>query len=90
MENMNGETYMTLVAFLGLFSWIPQIGRILETKSTDDFSLVTTAILIWANGSFLWWAFQINDTPLLIQQVITCIMLGVFTFLVLKYRSWNQ
>ena len=84
---MNGETYMTMIAFLALFSWIPQIARIIKTESSDDFSLWTTGILCWANGSFLWWSFKIQDTPLFIQQAITCAMLIIFTVLVLKYRS---
>ena len=87
---IDGETYMVLVATLGLFSWVPQIHRILQTRSTDDFSLWTTAILVWANGSFLWWSIQIDDTPLFVQQAITCVMLAIFTFLVLKFRKWNK
>jgi uncharacterized protein with PQ loop repeat len=87
---MNGEAYMTGVAFLALFSWIPQIWRIIQTESSDDFSLWTTGILCWANGSFLWWAFKIEDTPLLIQQALTCTMLIVFTMLVLRYRSGSN
>lgn len=81
------EIYMIVVACVALTSWLPQIYRILETKSTDDFSLITTAILVWANGSFLAWALYNSDTPLLIQQSLTVIMLFIFTYLVLKYRS---
>jgi uncharacterized protein with PQ loop repeat len=81
------ETYMMFVAFVALTSWLPQIHRILQTKSTDDFSLITTAILVWANSSFLAWAFYNSDKPLLIQQSLTVFMLFVFTYLVLKYRT---
>lgn len=81
------ETYMIFVAVVALTSWLPQIHRILQTKSTDDFSLITTAILVWANSSFLAWAFYNSDTPLLIQQCLTVFMLFVFSYLVLKYRS---
>ena len=81
------ETYMIFVAVVALTSWLPQIHRILKTKSTDDFSLITTAILVWANSSFLAWAFYNSDTPLLIQQCLTVFMLFVFSYLVVKYRS---
>ena len=30
------EAYMVVVAFVALTSWLPQIHRILQTKSTDD------------------------------------------------------
>jgi len=81
------EAYMVFVAFASLTSWLPQIHRILKTKSTDDFSLITTAILIWANGSFLAWAIYNSDKPLFVQQILTVIMLCVFTYLVIKYRT---
>jgi len=81
------ESYMVCVAILALTSWLPQIHRMIKTKSTDDFSLITTAILVWANGSFLAWAIYNGDKPLFIQQSITVVMLFVFTYLIFKYRS---
>lgn len=86
---MNGlEIYMSIVAVASVASWIPQMSRILATKSTNDFSLWTTGILAWVNISFLIQALVIEDTPFIIMQSITCFMLGVFTFLVLRYRRW--
>tara|TARA_R110000744_G_scaffold237024_1_gene354516 strand:+ start:545 stop:820 length:276 start_codon:yes stop_codon:yes gene_type:complete len=84
---ISAEQYMTFVAFGALGSWFPQIARMIKTKSTDDFSLWTTAILMWANGSFLWWAYQIDDKPFMLQQILTMIMLTIFTGIILKYKS---
>ena len=81
------ETYMVFVAFASLTSWLPQLYKIHQTKSTDDFSLITTAILVWANGSFLAWALYNADVPLAIQQSLTVFMLFVFTYMILKYRT---
>lgn len=81
------ETYMVFIAFIALTSWLPQIHRILKTKSTDDFSLITTFILVWSNGSFLAWAIHNTDKPLFIQQALNVCMLLIFTYLVIKYRS---
>ena len=81
------EAYMVFVSFASLTSWLPQLYRIQQTKSTDDFSLITTAILVWTNGSFLAWGLYNVDMPLIIQQSLTVFMLCVFTFLVLKYRT---
>ena len=81
------QNYMVFVAFASLTSWLPQLYRILQTKSTDDFSLITTGILLWANASFLMWALFNNDLPLTIQQALTVFMLVIFTVLVIKYRT---
>ena len=81
------QIYMVFVAFASLTSWLPQIYRMVQTKSTNDFSLITTAILLWANGSFLASALFNNDLPLTIQQSLTVVMLILFTFLILKYRT---
>ena len=84
---LSWETYMAGIAFLSLTSWLPQIGRILETKDTHSFSLITTAILIIVNGSWLAYSFTLGSWPFILQQALTCLMLVVFTVLVVKYRS---
>jgi len=81
------QMYMVFVAFASLTSWLPQIHKMLQTKSTNDFSLITTAILLLANGSFLAWGIFNSDLPLTLQQSLTVIMLVLFTFLILKYRT---
>tara|TARA_B100001778_G_scaffold333709_1_gene342929 strand:- start:1838 stop:2128 length:291 start_codon:yes stop_codon:yes gene_type:complete len=87
MALINFETYMVFVAFASLASWLPQLYRINQTKSTDDFSLITTGILLWANVSFLVWGLHNFDIPLMVQQSLTVFMLFVFTYMVLKHRT---
>jgi uncharacterized protein with PQ loop repeat len=81
------QNYMVFVAFASLTSWLPQLYRIVRTKSTDDFSLITTGILLWSNASFLMWALFNKDLPLSIQQALTVFMLVIFTVLVIRYRT---
>lgn len=84
---LSWETYMAGIAILSLTSWLPQIGRILETKDTHSFSLITTAILIIVNGSWLAYSFTLGSWAFIFQQILTCLMLVVFAFLVVKYRT---
>ncbi len=84
---MNVEAFMTGVAFFSLTSWIPQIKKMLELKSTKEFSLVTTAILLFCNTSWFAYAIHMDSPSLLIQQGLTMVMLLVFAYLVVKYRN---
>ena len=78
---------MSFIAIFSLSSWIPQIVRIIQTKDTHAFSLTTTAILIIVNGSWLAYSLKIGPPSFILQQALTCLMLLVFTVLVLKWRS---
>mgnify|MGYP003625948901 CR=1 FL=1 len=78
---------MAGIALFSLSSWLPQIARILETRDTHSFSLTTTGILIIVNGSWLAYSFTLDSWSFMFQQVLTCVMLVVFAFLVVKYRS---
>ena len=84
---LSWENYMALIAIFSLSSWLPQIARIMQTKDTHSFSLVTTAILIIVNGSWLAYSFTLGSWPFILQQVLTCLMLFIFAILVVRYRS---
>ena len=81
------ELYMSFVAIFSLSSWIPQIIRILQTKDTHSFSLVTTGILIFVNGSWLAYSLNMGSPAFILQQALTCLMLAVFAVLVVKWRT---
>lgn len=81
------ETYMILIGLLAQTSFLPQIYRMWKRKSSDDFSLWTSAILMVCNGSWLYYALVISDTPLILQQALTVINLVVFVGLILRYRT---
>ena len=81
------ESIMSLVALISVSSWIPQIARMLERKQTDDFSLWTTLILLICNTSWLLYAIYIESISFFIQQTVTLIMLLLFGFIILRYRT---
>ena len=84
---MNVEAFMIGISFFSLTSWIPQIKKILAMKSTKEFSLVTTAILLICNTSWFFYAFHIHSPSLILQQGLTMVMLIVFAYLVVRYRN---
>jgi uncharacterized protein with PQ loop repeat len=81
------ESIMSFIAIFSLSSWIPQIARMLERKQTDDFSLWTTIILIFCNGSWWFYAIYIESISFFIQQTLTLIMLLCFGSIIIKYRT---
>ena len=84
---MNVELFMSGVAIFSMTSWLPQIGRMIKLQSAKEFSLWTTAILLFCNTSWLVYAFYISSPSLAFQQGLTTFMLLTFTYLVLKYRE---
>jgi len=87
LVSIEWEIYMGFVAIFSLTSWIPQIWRIIQTKDTHSFSLITTGILIFVNGSWLAYSLSMGSPAFILQQALTCLMLAVFAVLVIKWRS---
>lgn len=83
------EAYMIFIGLLAQTSFLPQIYRMWKRKSSDDFSLWTSAILMVCNGSWLYYAWVISDAPLLLQQALTVLNLIIFVVLILRYRTQN-
>lgn len=83
------EAYMIFIGLLAQTSFLPQIYRMWKRKSSDDFSLWTSAILMVCNGSWLYYAWVISDAPLLLQQALTVLNLIIFVALILRYRTRN-
>jgi len=78
---------MVFIGLLAQTSFIPQIYRMWRRKSSDDFSLWTSAILLLCNASWLYYAWVISDAPLLIQQALTVFNIGLFAGMIIHYRS---
>lgn len=81
------ETYMLFIGILVQISFVPQIYRMWCRKSSDDFSLWTSAILMICNASWLYYAWVISDFPLLVQQFLTVLNIALFAALIVYYRS---
>ena len=87
MESAMVESIMAFIAIFSLSSWIPQIARMIERKKTDDFSLWTTIILLFCNGSWWLYAIYISSISFFIQQTLTLTMLLIFGATIIKYRT---
>jgi len=68
-----------------MFSFIPQIGRSLRTRSVKDVSPVTLFQL--STGVFLWMIYGIyrKDPIIILANAITLVSLSVLIFLYFKF-----
>jgi MtN3 and saliva related transmembrane protein len=83
--NLNFIFYLPAVLFL--ISGIPQIAKLIKTKSSDDISvwmyiLTFAAVFIVVVDSFIH-----NDYGVMVSNMASLATLGTTTFLILKYRT---
>ncbi len=73
-------------AILTTFSLLPQTIKTLQTKRTQDISLMTYLILTF--GIFLWLVYGIikNDLPIILANMISLILSISVLSLKIKYR----
>jgi MtN3 and saliva related transmembrane protein len=78
-----------LAATLTMFSFIPQIARVLRTRSVRDVSPVTLFQL--SSGVFLWIIYGVarRDAIIIGANLITFASLAVLIFLYFKYKKAN-
>ena len=76
-----------LAAILTMFGFLPQIAKIIKTKSAKDISLL--AIIQFAIGVSLWMAygFHLGDIIIIGANAITLLTLCAAFFLYFKYKS---
>jgi len=79
------EIVGTSAAILTMFSFFPQILKVLKTKSEKDLSLIT--LLQLASGVFLWFLYGLyrKDPIIIIANVVTFISLSILLFLYFSY-----
>ena len=81
----------TLIGFsaatLTMFSFIPQIVKVLKTKSAKDVSVVTLIQLM--SGVCLWiiYGIHLKDAIIIVANAITLISLGVLLALYFHYAA---
>ena len=70
---------------LTTFSFIPQIIRVLKTKSAHDISLIFNAMLF--TGILLWLCYGIysKDIPIIVWNAIAAILTCTLLFAKIKY-----
>lgn len=79
------EIVGTCAAILTMFSFFPQILKVLKTKSEKDLSLIT--LLQLSLGVFLWFLYGLyrKDPIIIIANVVTFISLSILLFLYFSY-----
>jgi MtN3 and saliva related transmembrane protein len=75
-----------IAALLTMFGFLPQVGKIIRTKSARDVSLLT--LLQFSLGVFLWMLYGVHlrDAIIIIANTVTFLTLIVALALYIKYR----
>jgi MtN3 and saliva related transmembrane protein len=84
---MQWELVGFIAGLLTMFGPVPQIYKMLKTKSVDDISL--PSYLQGTLGIFLWliYSLHIQDTPMILSNTITFISFAAIILIHLKYRT---
>lgn len=74
-------------ATLTMFSFIPQIFKVIKTKSAKDVSLITLIQL--SSGVLLWitYGIHLGDTIIITANVITFLTLVILLWLFFRYKK---
>lgn len=75
-----------LAAVLTTSSFLPQVIRVVKTRSTKDISLAM--FIIFCAGVFLWlvYGIMLGATPIIIANGITFILAGIILIFKLKFK----
>lgn len=85
---------ITLIGFtaatLTMFGFVPQIIKVIKTKSVNDISLIT--VLQFTIGIILWLIYGLlrQDIVIIVANAVSLASLLVFLFLYFLYRGNRQ
>ncbi|ABX08566.1 SemiSWEET transporter [Prochlorococcus marinus] len=76
-----------IAAALTTVAFLPQVIKTIKTKSAEDVSIVM--LIMFITGVLFWilYAIQTNSLPVLIANIITCILNTTILFLKLIYKK---
>lgn len=83
-------SYITILGLLAgtltTISFIPQVIKVVKSKSTHDISLLM--FVAFTTGVFAWliYGFMINDLPVVIANFITFILAATILIYKIKYK----
>ena len=85
------ETY-TIVGYLGgtliIISLLPQLFKIIKTKSSQDISLTTYIILIIAQLLWIYYGFLKNDIEIIVTNVAS-LFLAILVLVLSIHYNYN-
>jgi MtN3 and saliva related transmembrane protein len=75
-----------LAGALTTLAFLPQLIKVIKTRSTRDISLVMFVVI--CTGIFLWliYGILINSLPIILANIVTLIIAGAILILKIKYR----
>ena len=76
-----------LAVLLNTICQVPQLFKIIKTKSVNDISLVALVLLAFNNVLWFTHGYFINDTTLIISSVLNFSLSSVLVCLFFKYRT---
>lgn len=81
------ELILLYITVAGFVSYLPQILRLIKTKSAEDCSI--SSWCIWLLNSFLYWLYLYLDKVsigLILSQLLEVMLIGITTILVIILR----
>lgn len=76
-----------LAVILNTVYQVPQLFKIIKTKSVNDISLIALTLLIFNNVLWFMHGYFINDTTLIISSVLNLSLSSVLVYLFFKHRT---
>ena len=72
-------------AFLTTISYIPQVIKVMRSKSTEDLSLATFLLLFLGLSLWLVYGILLKNAPLIVANIITLFFISMILIHKLKY-----
>ena len=76
-----------LAVILNTICLLPQLFKIIKTKSVNDISLVALVLLVFNNILWFMHGYFINDTTLIISSVLNFSLSSALVCLFFKHRT---
>jgi MtN3 and saliva related transmembrane protein len=83
-------SYITILGYLAgamtTLGFLPQLIKIVKSRSTRDISLVMFIVI--CTGIFLWlvYGLLINSLPIILANAVTLVIAGTILILKIKYK----
>lgn len=75
-----------IAAFLTTMAFVPQVIKVVRTRSTHDISLITFLGLCVGISLWLHYGYMIQDLPLMLANGVTLILAGTILVYKLRYK----
>ena len=75
-----------IAAFFTTISYIPQLIKVMRSKSTEDLSLATFLLLFLGLSLWLVYGILLKNFPLIIANVITLFFISLILIHKIKYK----